>query len=232
MDLSQECAHDVGGPASRSHLPWCGVKITLTGVSERAAGRKVERARHAVGTSVAILQHVGSDDEPSPREQPLRGGKSFGGKTECHRAARLGEQPRKGLRREPLVRSCHGEQDRIHRQRVDAIKGASNESSEAPGFRSFYHGQQRTWRIVLTREDQSVDASATGVEQIAPSLRGHVDVGHQGEPGQALLDLSESLEVRRSAPIQVEHSHTDGFPVADAHEGRPVRTLLKLMAVA
>ena len=51
----------------------------------------------------------------------MRRRKSFGAQAKRYGAARLGEQTRKALRREPLVRARDGEQHRIHDDRFNAV---------------------------------------------------------------------------------------------------------------
>ena len=48
------------------------------------------------------------------------------------------------------------------------------------------------------------------------SIRGVVDVGHQREARQPLLELAHPLEVRRLVPIEVDDRYADGFAIADA----------------
>ncbi len=79
MHLTEECANDVRGAAAGANLSGCGVEIALARVAERAAGWKIQCTSDPVRPSMAIFEHVGRDDEPPPRDEALRRGKSLSG---------------------------------------------------------------------------------------------------------------------------------------------------------
>ena len=232
MHLPEQRANDVRGAPARANLTRCRVKVALAGIPKGATGRKVERVGHPVRAAMAVLEHVCRDDEPPPREQALRRRKSFAAQAQGDGSARLSEQSRQSLRRQPLVCASDREQYRIHGHRINAVEGPAHEASQASGFRALDQGEERAGRVVLARDHQPVDSSSSRIEEIVATLGCHGDVRDERQSWQPLFELPHSLEIRRLVPVQVHHCDAHRLAVAQANKRHPVGTLVQFMPVA
>src|SRR5215471_8563465 len=93
--------------------------VTLTGVSKRAARRKLERGGHRVGASVEVIQHLRGDDQPTPGEQARRRGEPGVGESLGERSPRNRKQLGKIIPGEVLMRPSHRYEHGVPNRRIE-----------------------------------------------------------------------------------------------------------------
>ena len=71
---------------------------------------------------MAIFEHVGRDDEPAPREQPLRRWEALCAQANGNGAARLREEPGQHLWRQAFVRARDRKQDGIRDKWINSVE--------------------------------------------------------------------------------------------------------------
>jgi len=77
-------------------------------------------------------------------------------------------------------------------------------------------------RVGFFRDDEHIDATATGVEHVARSFAGDIDICHQGRPGHTDAQLTHAFEVRASIDIQIEDDNIDRPALARTGQRSPI----------
>ena len=89
----------------------------------------------------AVFEQMRGNDQAAPREQSLRRRKAGAREPLRNRTLGQGEQSGQPLRREPLVRTRHRQEQRVTRRGIDAIEGHPHEGAEASRLGLFDRGE-------------------------------------------------------------------------------------------
>jgi hypothetical protein len=170
--LCEQLLDHVAGAASRAHLVRRGVHVALTGVAEGAARGIIERQCHAIGGALRILEQSCGDDQPPPRDQPLRRGEPGRHQPLREQFAPQTQHGGQIVGLELLVRACHAQEQGVAHRGLHVGERRTEQLDRAARLRLVDDRAQPPRIIILVGEHESLHAEPARFEEVVRTGRG------------------------------------------------------------